>query len=62
MTTFKDIYCFKCNFKTSMFHNLYFVWGWVLITVDGSTSTLLTIEANAFTVLVKGTCETWVVS
>ena len=62
MTTFKDIYCFKCNCKTSMFHNLYFVWVWVLITVDGWTSTLLTIETNACTVLVKGTCQTWAVS
>ena len=62
MKTFKDIYCFKCNCKTSMFHYLYFVWDWVLITVDGWTSTLLTIEANACTVLIKGTCETWAVS
>ena len=42
-----------------MFHNLYFVWGWVPITVDGWTSTLLTMEANACNVLVKGICETW---
>ena len=62
MTTFKDIYYFKCNCKTSMFHNLYFVWVWVLITVDGWTSALLTIETIACTVLVKGTCQTWAVS
>ena len=42
-----------------MFHNLYFVWGWVLITVDVWTATLLTIGNDACTVLVKDTCETW---
>ena len=49
------------NTGTSMFHNLYFVWGWVLTTVDGWTATLLTIGTDAWTVLAKGTCETWAV-